>query len=418
MPRYKLVHNYPGSNAPRFAIRQEDARLFLTYPEEGCYAAGVWHDYAWSFNFGLQNTSGETLDLEMFVNCASAKECSAQPFTLYGSLDPVKGFEALGPQGRSDCYTRYYFPVSIPAGATRYFSNTMPRDYETFIGSLTGKAQQHGITMRDVGNTVDGRSIRAFEFGDPANGKPTMLYTSGLHPAEGDSHGVEAIFDHLCSDAGAAWLDDFNVVLIPAANPDGFVRGINGANANGVNLYWNFDYRDRQHAPEAYWLWQYFHEIKPVLYVDFHAYVTQWHKRMSPYIKPADLYATARVRAIVQDMDAFLIQLAGGKCQGGYMTYARTTLAYLLTRDLNTITYTKFHFHLKDGIPLLQKQAVMIFGGLAELLRKHGVRSSREILLDPAGSVRRSFAESLRLRYLVTREELKGPIRRIRSLFR
>ncbi len=418
MQRYKLITDYPGSNAPRFDIRQEEHRLYVQYPKEGCYAAGVWHDYAWSFNFGLQNTSGEILDIEVFVNCASAEDCPAQPFTLYGSQDPIKGFEALGPHGRSDWYTRYYFTVSIPAGETRYFSNTMPRDYDTFIGSLASKARLHGVGVRDVGQTVEERAIRAFEFGDPGKGKPTLLYTSGLHPAEGDSYGLEAIFDHLCSAEGAAWLQDFNVVLIPAANPDGFVHGINGANANGVNLYWNFEYRDRQRVSEAYWLWQYFHEVKPVLYVDFHAYVTQWHKRMGPYIKPAGLYATARVRAIVQDMNAFLIQLAGGKFQQGYMTYARTTLAYLLTRDLNTITYTKFHFHLKDGIPFVRRKAVEIFEGLAGILRKHDVRSPEPVLLHPAGSVQRSLHESLRFRYLVAREELKNPLRRVRALFR
>ena len=418
MLRYELIKGYPGSNAARFNIREEDSRLFIGYPEEKCYAAGVWHDYAWSFNFGLQNISGERLEIDVFVNCLSAQECPAEAFTLYCSRNPVKGFERNGDRGRSDGYTRYHFVASIPPGETVYFSNTLPRDYESLLGSLERKAQIHGISPRAVGSTVEGREIRAFEFGDPHNGKPNLLYTSGFHPAEGDSYAVEAIFDYLCNDEGRRWLEDFNVILIPAVNPDGFVHGINGANLNGVNLYWNFEYEDREKAPEAYSLWKYFQEIKPTLYVDFHAYVTQINKRMGPYVKPVGLYATDRVREIDREMNAFLIEMSGGKYQRGYLTYAKTTLAYLLTKHFNTITYTKFHFHLKNGVPLLQKQAIRIFGGLADILRKHGVSSPADVLVRPASSVKRSLLESLCLWFLVTREEMKNPLRRIRAALR
>ena len=415
MQRYRLIQGYPGCNADRFKIQDADGRLYVRYPEETCYAAGVWHDYAWSFNFGLQNTSAEKVDVEVFVNCRSPDECPPEPFILYTSRDPIKGFEPAAAPGPTYCYSKYYFIATIPAGETVYFSNTMPRDYETFINSLAVKARAHGVSQQPAGWTVEGRQIQAFVFGDLHNGKPNLLYTSGFHPAEGDSYAVEAVFDHLCGGSGRRWLRDFNVVLIPAANPDGFVHGTNGANLNGVNLYWNFAHEDKDRAPEAYSLWRYFREIKPVLYVDFHAYVTQPKKKMSPYVKPAGLYAGSRVRDIVKEMDAFLIGFSRGRFHSGYLTYARTTLAYLLTRDFNTITYTKFHFHLRNGVSVVQEQAVRIFDGLAEILKEHGVSHAGDVLLKPAGFIERSVGEKLCLRFLVAREELKNPLRQLRA---
>ena len=56
----------------------------------------------------------------------------------------------------------------------------------------------------------------------------------------------------------------------------------------------------------------YFLEIKPTLYVDFHAYVTQFNKKMGPYVKPVELYSGENVKEIVRRMNAFLIEMAGG----------------------------------------------------------------------------------------------------------
>lgn len=155
-----------------------------------------------------------------------------------------------------------------------------------------------------------------------------------------------------------------------------------------------------------------------MLYVDFHAYVTQPTKRMGPYIKPVRLYAGSTVRAIVHEMDAFLVELAGGHCERGYFTYAPTTLAYLLTRYSNTITYTKFHFHLRDGVSKMQVLAVQVFDGLCDILQKHKVDSGSRVLTRPFGNIHRTAYEWIWLRSLVFKEVAKIPFRRFKEILK
>jgi hypothetical protein len=238
------------------------------------------------------------------------------------------------------------------------------------------------------------------------------VITTGIHPPEGDTFAAEALVDHLGSDQGRPCLEHMNVVLIPIVNPDGFVHGINGSNVNGINLYWEFRYKWETRAPEAYHLWQYLLSLKPAFYLDFHAYVTQKHKHMRPYLKPTWLYHGEGVRRVVKAMDRFLMRYCEGRFVGGYTTYGKTTLAYLLTRELNTVTYTKFHFHLAEGVPAVRRHAVAIFDALCETLREEGVTRSGQIVQT------RGWRSRLLLGGAVLWGETKGYLRIVRNYLR
>ena len=410
---YRLVTAYDGANADGFHVEAEDDRLIMHYPPETCVASGISHDYAWSFNFGVENPGDAPLELDVLLNCESETGWSGQPFALYTSRDPSLGFRLEDEVGKSDAYTRYVFKARVLAGQTVYFSNTLARHYATLESDFRGQAKRFGARVSEYGRSVEGRGLYALEYGDLANGKPTVVITTGVHPPEGDTYASEALADHLGSEPQPQCLERLNVVLIPMVNPDGFVHGINGSNVNGINLYWEFRPRRwRTRAPEAYYLWKYLLELKPALYLDFHAYVTQKHKHMRPYLKPNWMYHGKEVRQVVEAMDGFLSDYCDGRAVRGYTTYGRTTLAYLLTRELNTVTYTKFHFHLGEGVPAVRRHAVAIFDGLCEILRDQEVTTAQQIVRP------RGWRSRLLLAGAVLWGETKGYLRIVRDLLK
>ncbi|SVD03275.1 uncharacterized protein METZ01_LOCUS356129, partial [marine metagenome] len=110
--------------------------------------------------------------------------------------------------------------------------------------------------------------------------------------------------------------------------------------------------------------------------------------------------------------DSFLVDYCDGRELRGYTTYAKTTLAYLLTRELNSISYTKFHFHLAEGVPALKRHAVALFDGLCQILRAEGITRTEQIV-QPRGVRSRLLLASAMLC-----GEAKGYLRMIRDWFK
>mgnify|MGYP001177336337 CR=1 FL=1 len=404
----RILTNYDGANASRFNIQQLAGRIIIEYPPETCRALGVSHDYAWSFNFGLESVSDTKSVIQVLINCAEFDGWEGKPFALYTASDPAEGFSLESMTGKSDGYTRYVFDVPLEPGERIYVSNTIPRHYSTLVPSLMSYGDLSGIQRIEYGHSVEGRSLFALELGEQSNGRPTVLVTTGMHPPEGDSFAAESILEHLVG-RGREWLDHFNVVIVPLVNPDGFVHGRNGTNVNDINLYWEFQHERKTQAPEAYYLWNYMLRVRPSLYLDFHAYVTQSHKDMQPYLKPIRLYHADEVRQVVESMDNFLLEYCDGRAVRGYSTYGKTTLAHLITRELNTITYTKFHFHLSEGVPAVQRHAVALFDGLCDILRNKGITKGHQVVRA------RGLSSRLILSGLTLGGEIKGYLRTIRD---
>ena len=86
-----------------------------------------------------------------------------------------------------------------------------------------------------MGFSVEGRSLRCQAYG---RGAPAVLIVGGIH---GDEPASATLALSLCRylDAHPAAVRDRQVLVAPAANPDGLARGTR-TNANGVDLNRNF----------------------------------------------------------------------------------------------------------------------------------------------------------------------------------
>lgn len=102
-----------------------------------------------------------------------------------------------------------------------------------------------------VGTSVEGRDITAYRFG---TGRNVLMLIGGMHGGwEANTVSLmDALIAHFSTPDGQI-PNDAALVIIPAANPDGLIRGRTAEgrfNANGVDLNrnWSCDWR-----PEAVW---------------------------------------------------------------------------------------------------------------------------------------------------------------------
>lgn len=296
----------------------------------------------------------------------------------------------------------YKIELDLAPYETQYISNSLPRPYSNISSWLRDVAceNENICHLKKIGKSVQGRELLALSITENTNEskKDRILVTSGFHPAEPDTLATEAIIDFLISDDNFAQeiRKKFIVDIIPQMNPDGFVLGTSGCNANGINLYWDFRQDDLEKAPEAYYLWQWMLHNPPILYIDFHAYVHQPQKDYGPYIKPTFDYNSREVRRLVKSMDGKLIQLSHGRFVGGFLTNLPTTLAYKATKEFNTITYTKYHLHLKHGVKKSMEVGLNVFKELStELIyfckNPKKSRLSEKILNKPYGKVNKDY---------------------------
>jgi len=188
----------------------------------------------------------------------------------------------------------------------------------------------------------------------------------------------------------------------------------------GINLYWDFKEKDKTNAPEAYYLWQYFLKLQPSIYLDFHSYTFQLHrKKASPYIKPLFFYRGEEVKNLVKLINKELISLHNGNYLSGDLTYAPSTLAYKLTEKFNTITYAKYHLHTRDGKEEFKNKAVNIVKTISQNLITNNLHDKNKILAHPYGHVRSNIKDIIRRKLRVLWIfKIKAFIKRIPFIFR
>ena len=187
----------------------------------------------------------------------------------------------------------------IPKIEDYYYKASYHKNYENFMAEWEElRTNNPGyVTRKQIGTSVQGRAMYAYHFNyydvmNPIDERPIIYVNNGIHAIE--THGIYAIlafFKDLCDN----WLNDdqlgfihnnIHLVVVPLANPDGFVANTR-QNANGVDINRNFSrgWNNKNNEvkgdltypgtgalsePEAQALESLLEEIKPLYTFDIH----------------------------------------------------------------------------------------------------------------------------------------------------
>lgn len=168
-------------------------------------------------------------------------------------------------------FTDTHIDVRLPLTAADglYLATNPPLRYSEV---LAWAARSHA-RRESLGASVEGRELPVLRCGTP--GRPRLLVLAGQHPSE--HSGVWAacgIVDWLGSALAEARAvaRQFDIAVVPLANPDGNVHGLSGANAEGVNLCSTFDREPWPHENRLLWDWL-AAEFAPDVLLHFHGYM-------------------------------------------------------------------------------------------------------------------------------------------------
>jgi len=391
MSPVEIIHNFEGASLGESQI-QANAIFASIHEEPLVKKDGILHDYNWHFVFGVKNNSNTEKQIKIFINCKSKEQLDTRAnilgtHKLDSEFHPLDNIDAY-----TDTYKKYAIEISLSGKETCYLSNTYFRNLNLIKKRIESLDTQNSFIKENYGKSLEGRELEAYLFAEKdisQNQKPNIVVTSGFHPMEGDTLATEALMEFLGTEEGTDLLNRFNFIIIPVVNPDGFAHGFNGCNAKGINLYWDFREKDKKNAPEAFYLWAFLNKIPPSVYIDFHAYTFQLHrKKASSYIKPTYLYRGTEVRDVVEFINRELISYHDGHFMEGPLTFTPSALPYKLTDKFNTLTYAKYHLHIKDGKDALKKSAVDIVKKITYNLISHDFCDQGKILSVPYGNVR------------------------------
>ncbi len=400
MANIEIIKNFEGASFGTSHIK--DNTIFSTFKEEPIVKKdGLTHDYNWHFVFGLKNNSKEPRTVEVFINCED-KDGLPHKANIMGQKSLDSDFFSLSDiEACTDAFKKYYLKMVLLGEETIYVSNTYFRNLK-FVHSLLKKKgdQTPYVTTETYGKSVEGIDLTAYIYskeGVSNNTKPTILISSGFHPMEADTLATEAIMEFLDTEEGKQLLNQFSFIIIPLVNPDGFSHGYNGCNTKGINLYWDFREKDLKNAPEAYYLWRFISDIQPSVYIDFHSYTFQLHrKHASPYIKPLFFYQGEKVKKLVSSINKELISLHDGHYMKGELTYTPSSLPYKLTKKFNTITYAKYHLHIMDGKEAYKKTAVQILKKITQCFIEENIHDKKQILVHPYGDINKEIKSGIK----------------------
>ncbi len=398
----RIDKNFPGACLGQYQVEGDTvyAELGRNREEGHLLIEGRRMDYNCSFVFGIRNESEEMVTAKIYINCRTMPRSKKRP-QLYKREVPEIRFKPFKTAGVYDELAKqYFFSIGLKPNESVQLANVMYRDLSDIQQSFQELGKKGGATISEYGHSVLGNPLPLYTYQSAHQFTPNVLIVTGYHPMEPEWLATEGIMEALSTEAFRRWRDMFSFYIAPIANPDGYFLGYNACNAELVNFYWDFRYRDKQ-APEAEALYRLAERIKPSIYFDFHAYTYQQKKYASPYIKPAVLYAGKKVRQAVRQINKKLIELCGGHYLYNYSTFTPATLATILTNQFNTITYSKFHLHLLKTEAENKKLASEAVSLTLQALEAYGLSDERKILTIPNGLVRRSYWQNILRHWLV-----------------
>ena len=201
--------------------------------------------YQW-FHFRVSGARGREIVLNL-TNCAG----SAYP----GGWD---GYRARVSEDRIDwryAETSYSGGVltirHTPTHDAVWFAYFAPFSLESHFDLVQQSAMQPGVSLRQLGESLDGRPIDCLELGD---GEKQIWIYARQHPGETMAeHWVAGALDLLTRDdpLTAKLRAACRFHVIPNMNPDGSVRGHLRTNAAGVNLNREWAEPSAERSPEV-----------------------------------------------------------------------------------------------------------------------------------------------------------------------
>lgn len=350
-------------------------------------------EYSWFFLLALSGQKHEPVTLLANMTEADIPGLTRNNSLLYYSPDQIHWRRLTVPVFTDSTGLKQYSTFNLPITGPCFISNTIFYDYAFLDKYFTSFAKHHNAYCRQmiIGTSLENRPLRLITLANTASPLGRILLTTGCHPAEPDVIASQAILDWLVTPPGLTLLRRYQVDVLPLSNPDGFATH-NCLTSNGINLYWNFMKDDQKNCPEAYYLWRYILSHPPLLYLDFHSYVHQYHRHPMPYLKDTIAYRGAYPKHIVKQMDRLLIKQSQGFYRFGKLAMWPHSLSHFITEEFNTISYTKYHFNLYEGIAASRSRAVNIFTGLTDILLRQPIHQ-KSVLIAPHGQAAPDYSD-------------------------
>lgn len=377
------------------SLRLDKNKVYVKRKLFSGYHSGVnkAEEYSWFFVVAIQGQKGERVTLFANMTEKEIPVLTRSNSLLFYSLDGHKWQPIKESVWTDSVGIKQYVSFNIPTDKQFFVSNTifyslqsLEDEFATFV-----KKNASICSRKVIGHSLLKNPLNLITFNKPKHSRGRILLTTGCHPAEPDVLASQAILEYLASPQAKILLENYHIDVLPIQNPDGFVEK-SCLTHNGVNLYWNFIKDDPKNCPEAYFLWQYICKHPPMLYVDFHSYVHQYHRHPMPYLKESLAYIGSVPKSITKEMDRLLVKESGGFYRFGKLAMWPQSLSSFVTSKFNTIAYTKYHFNLYEGISASKNRAVNIFTGLTNILLANQV-SQNQILCNPYGKANRDKSD-------------------------
>jgi len=172
--------------------------------------------------------------------------------------------------------------VPVEPGGELYIASNPPLPYSDLLAWTRTIGAEHAgaVEIGSLGMSTEGRDIPLLRLHGARKGLPKFLVLAGQHPSEhGGSWACKGIVEYVLSHIAEACeiTENFDLAVIPMTNPDGNVHGLNGANAEGVDLTTDYVHVAAGTLPKARenqllwkWLCDYF---PPDVFLHFHSYM-------------------------------------------------------------------------------------------------------------------------------------------------
>lgn len=364
-------------------INDNDLQLIVpSDPISNKYTIG----YDYYFHVCIRNISSNFLDIGLKIlrpdNKNETLEWLPSKAPIFCS-DDEENWYLLSNVRASNSHRNYKLSINVGPGKKVKISNNIPV-HPTCVDRFMDKIQKsHSdkTICHKIGNSVNNLPIKLLEIDEsPDKKKDRFLIWAGIHPSEPDTIATFWIINWLLSNDPIASTAKkrFIFEIIPMINPDGFIIGTSGCNANGINLFWDFRMDDPIKSPESTSLWKWIKKRTPNISIDLHAYIYQVTKKRRPYIGKINNYPR-ELRKIAWSLNTALIDLADGQAVGGETVENKTSLGPQLINRFGTLTYPGYHFHFADGPEESKKFIIATISTIIFHTSRHGLLSEIQI---------------------------------------